>query len=423
VSSGALRIAVIGSGISGIVAAHLLQRRHAVTLFEKKSYVGGHTNTVNVDDGPDAGTPVDTGFIVCNDKTYPTFHRFLKDLGVRWRWADMSFGFHDETTGLQYAGTTLSGLFAQPVNALNPRFLHMLWEIRRFSRLALRDLGNHRLDRISLGWYLRRHRFGAGFIDNFIVPMGAAIWSTRADRMLRFPAWTFIRFFKNHGLLELKDRPRWQTIVGGSQSYVRAFLARFAGTVRLNARLAAVIRSESGVTIRHDDGQDEHFDQVVIAAHADEVLRVLGDPTPDERRLFGAWRYERNRVVLHTDEAVMPPNRRAWASWNYTREARADRGAALSMTYDMNRLQGLKTRRRYLVTLNRKGPIHESRVLREFHYRHPLYTTASIATQPEIAALGGTNNTWFCGSYHGFGFHEDGAKSGAAVAAGFGVTL
>lgn len=418
-----LRIAVVGAGVSGIVAAHRLARLADVTLLERRPRLGGHTHTWIVPDGPDAGTAVDTGFIVCNDKTYPNFHRFLAELGVGWRWSDMSFGFHDEVTGLQYAGTDLNGLFAQRANIVSPRFLTMLLEIRRFARQAMADIAANEdaLARQTLGQYLARHRFSAPFINDYLVPMGAAIWSTPPGRMLRFPALAYIRFFRNHGLLGLADRPRWQTIIGGSHSYLRAFERQFPGRIELGAHIRTIRRDGAGVRLVMDDGTERPFDKVVLGVHADQVLPLLEKPTDEERELFGVWRYQANRVVLHTDVAVMPPNRRAWASWNYTREAGTGADGPLSMTYDMNRLQGLRTRRRYLVTLNRRGPIDPRRVIAEFVYTHPLYTRASIATQPRVAAMQGTMNTYYVGAWQHYGFHEDGTRSAVEVARLLGV--
>ncbi|MDX2177218.1 MAG: FAD-dependent oxidoreductase [Candidatus Sumerlaeia bacterium] len=418
-----LRIAVIGGGAAGVSAAHLLQRAHDVTMFERNSYVGGHTNTVVLGDGPDAGTPVDTGFIVLNNKTYPTMHRFLKSLGVPWRWSDMSFAFWDERTGFRYAGTDWNGLFAQRSNLASPRFWRFLAEIRRFCRLAGEALDGGRLDGITLGEFVRRERFDGFFVRGYLLPMGAAIWSTSARGMLRFPARTLVAFFRNHGLLSMENRPRWQTVVGGSQSYVKAFLRSFKGEVFTASPVEALERREDAVRVRLASGELRLFDHAVVATHADEALRLLADPSEEERRLLGAWSYNRNHTLLHFDTRVLPPEPRAWASWNYVRESGGDADGNLSVTYDMNRLQGLATRRRYLVTLNRAGVIDPKRVVREFQYTHPLYTEASIATQEPLRRLNGERRTHFAGSYFGYGFHEDAIKSGVAVAKAFGQEL
>ena len=416
-------VAVVGGGVAGIVAAwELAKSGWEVTLFEKQGRVGGHTNTIVVPDGPDAGTAVDTGFIVCNDKTYPNFHRFLAELGVAWRWSDMSFGYHDEETGLQYAGTDLSGLFAQRANALSPEFLSLVAGIVRFNGPALADLAAGRLAGLTLGRYLDERRFSVPFVRHYILPIGAAVWSTGLDGMLDFPAETFVRFFKNHGLLSLTGRARWQTVVGGSHSYLKAFLAKFPGTVRAGAGVEALRRLPSGgVEVRTAVGEPERFDRAVVAAHADEALALLADPSADETRLLGAWTYSRNRTLLHNDADLLPPNRRAWASWNYRREAGEDGTGPASLTYDMVRLQGLRTKERWLVTLNPRREPRPSSVLRELDYRHPRFDFRALASQARLPSLNGVRSTWFCGSYHGYGFHEDAVKSALAVAAGFAV--
>lgn len=422
-STGRMRVAVVGGGVAGIVSAWLLSRKHDVALLEANDYVGGHTNTVEVPSGPDAGTRVDTGFIVLNDRTYPNLHLFLRRLGVRWRYSDMSFGFHCERSGFQYAGTNLAGLFAQRSNALRLGYYRFLAEIARFGRVAKQDLDEGALEGITMEEFLREHGFSRRVARDYVLPMGAAIWSTPAGRMRRFPAETMIRFFDHHGLLDLSDRPRWQTVVGGSQSYVRAFLGKFTGTVRTRTPVAGILRLEDGVSVRLVDGPAEKFDAVVVSSHADQALRMLEDPTDDERRLLGAWRYERNRTVLHTDISVMPPLRDAWASWNYTRERGGNEREHMSMTYDMNRLMGLRTRRRYLVTLNRAGEYAPGSIIREFNYTHPLYDRAALDSQRALPRLQGVRNTWFAGSYFGYGFHEDAVRSAVEVGRAFGVEL
>ena len=414
-------VAVIGGGVAGIVSAWELSKAGwSVALFEKEARVGGHTHTVLVEDGPDAGTPVDTGFIVLNDKTYPGLHKFLAELGVSWRWSEMSFGYHDAGSGLQYAGTSLSGLFAQRGNLLSPSFWSFLMEIGRFGRVASADLDAGALEGAPLGDYLRARDFSRAFVDHYAAPMGGAIWSTGLSEMMDFPARTFVRFFKNHGLLSLADRPRWQTVTGGSHSYVKAFLARFTGRVERGAGVASLRRlSGGGVEVSVRGRAPERFDRAVVACHADEALALLADPSDAERRVLGAWHYLDNRTVLHTDESFMPPNRRAWASWNYKREPGEDGRSGVSVTYDMNRLQGLDSRRRYLVTLNPRREPRPGTVLRDLNYKHPGYGFAAIGSQAELPSLSGTRDTWFAGSYHGYGFHEDAVQSALAVARSF----
>lgn len=418
-------IAVVGAGVAGIVASYILQRKHRVTLFEKNDYLGGHTNTIPIPAGPDEGAPVDTGFIVLNEKTYPLLHRFLKQLNVPVRNSDMSFGFHCERTGLQYAGRGLKGLFAQRSNLLNPSFLKLVYELFRFGKIAKTDLTRHVgiLKQLNLGEYVMINRFSPYFVDNYLLPMGAAIWSAPSSQMLLFPAETFVRFFNNHGLLTIKDIPTWQTVVGGSFSYVKEFVKMFRGQIRFNSKIQQIQRENDAVIIQSADGTNHQFDKVVLACHADESLGLLSKPTEDESRLLGTWKYNINHTILHTDDAVMPPNPNAWASWNYTRESTETQEDRLSVTYHMNRLQGLNTKRQYYVTLNRAQKIRDSEIIREFYYTHPVYSFDAVKNQHELPSLNGQRNTYFCGSYFGYGFHEDAVRSGVEVARHFGLEL
>lgn len=404
------RVAVIGGGVAGIVAAHRLQKTHDVTLLEQSDYLGGHTHTIAVPDGPDAGTPIDTGFIVFNEATYPHFIRFLEELGVPSRRTEMSFGFQCVQSGLVYAGNDLNGLFAQRSNLINPQFYRFLLEIGRFSRQATLDLDTGQ-DLGTLEQWTRRHRFLPYMVENYLKPMAAAIWSCPAGQVAAFPARAFLLFFRNHGLLSFRNRPSWRTVSGGSWSYVKAFTGKFTGTIRLGAGVERLDRTDDGVLVTCKEGVRERFDQVVIATHADQALQLLGDPTPEERRLLGPWRYEANSTVLHTDLSVLPPMRRAWACWNFRREAGKGADRPVYVTYGMNLLQGLTTQRQYLVTLNRPGNYDESTVIARMIYHHPVYTADSMATQPELSSLNGVNHTWFCGSYFGYGFHEDAVRS------------
>lgn len=416
------RVAVIGAGVAGITTAHLLQRRHEVVLFEKENRLGGHTNTVVLPDGPDAGTPVDTGFIVCNDWTYPNFLKLLGELRVAVRDSDMSFSFNCLRSGLEYAGTNLNTLFAQRRNMLSPPFWRMLLDIIRFNRNALAALESGRLAGLTLGGLVDAGGYSRRFTEHYLLPMGAAIWSTPSAEMLRFPAEAFVKFCRNHGLLNIEHRPTWKTVVGGSISYLRAFERRFRGSIRLASPVAHVRRENGRVVVRPGNGPDEVFDAVVIASHADEALAMLADPSDDERRLLGPWRYQENLTLLHTDPRVMPRARRAWSSWNYVREDNADE-ADVSVTYHMNRLMGLTTRAEYFVTLNGARPPRDGAVVRETMYAHPTYTFDSLGTQAHLPRLQGVRGTYFCGSYHGYGFHEDAVRSGLAVAAQFGESL
>ncbi|MDX6769249.1 MAG: FAD-dependent oxidoreductase [Elusimicrobiota bacterium] len=416
-----MRVAVIGSGVAGIVSAWELSKAGwEVALYEKERRLGGHTHTVVVEDGPDAGTPVDTGFIVCNDRTYPGFHRFLAELGVGWRWSDMSFGYHDENSGLQYAGTGPSGLFAQRSNLLSPAYWRLLAGIVRFNAPALKDLERGAFSGLTLGEYLARRGFARAVVEHYVLPIGAAIWSTGLDGMRDFPAEAFVRFFKNHGLLSLTDRVRWQTVVGGSHAYLKAFRARFPGEVLSGAPVESLRRlAGGGVEVTARGSAPRVFDRAVVAAHADEALALLADPSPEERELLGAWSYSKNRVLLHTDASFLPADPRARASWNYRRVAGEDGSGPASLTYDMNRLQGLKAAKTWLVTLNPRREPAPGALVRELAYAHPTYTFRSLRTQARLPSLNGRRSTWFCGSYFGSGFHEDAVRSALAVARDF----
>ena len=421
--SNKFKIAVVGGGVAGIVSAYLLQRKHQVSLFEQNGYLGGHTNTIKIKDGPDAGLAVDTGFIVLNDKTYPLFQKFLKHLDVGTRDSEMSFGFQCRQSGLVYAGNDLNGLFAQRRNIFNPTFYRFLLEIGRFCRQAREDLVSGTVQKITLGEYLRRGHFSSFMIDNYLLPMAAAIWSTPALRTADFPAEAFLRFFKNHGLLSFRDRPQWKTVVGGSSAYVKAFRNCFSGDIFLNAGVAKVFREPDGVRLQFSDGHCRVFDKVVIATHADQALHLLGDASADEQRLLSPWQYQRNHTVLHTDAGLLPAQKSAWSAWNFTRETTGNHSMPVYVTYYMNRLQGLQARQHYCVTLNYPHDFRSETVIARFDYQHPQYTFASMATQPDLPRLNGQQHSWFCGSYFGYGFHEDAVRSAVGVAEDFGVTL
>jgi predicted NAD/FAD-binding protein len=403
-------VAVIGGGVAGIVAAHLLQKTHRVTLFEQGDYLGGHTHTIAIPDGPDAGTPVDTGFIVFNEATYPHFIGFLAELGVPSRLTEMSFGYHCLETDFVYAGNNLNGVFAQRSNILKPQFYRFLLEIGRFCRQGKVDVAGSE-DLGSLEEYVQRHHFLPFMVDNYLKPMAAAIWSTPTAEVTAFPARAFLLFFRNHGLLDLLNRPAWRTVAGGSNSYVKAFKASFVGTIHLNTKIRSIFRTDGGVQVHFADQHHEAFDQVVLATHADQTLHLLGDPTPEETRLLSPWQYEENQTVLHTDLSLLPPMRRAWSCWNFRREGSSSAIQPAYVTYAMNLLQGLTAGKQYLVTLNRPSAYDERQVIARMVYHHPTYTNASMATQASLPTLNGVRNTWFCGSYFGYGFHEDAVRS------------
>jgi predicted NAD/FAD-binding protein len=418
-----LRVAVVGGGVAGITAAYLLQQHHDVTLIEKNATIGGHTHTVLIPDGEDRGTPVDTGFIVLNDRTYPCFNRLLQQLQVPIQPSDMSFSYFSEDSGFQYASRDVNSLFAQRRNFFDPGFLRLLLEIVRFNRVASRELRQNRLDGLTLGAFLERFRFGPRFRDQYILPMAAAIWSSPDAEVADFPMATFARFFQNHGLLTVRDQPQWYVVKGGSHTYVKAFMARFSGTLQPAAPVAGIRRSQAAVTVRLADGSQASYDHVVIAAHADEAFRLLDDPSEDEKRLLGPWRYSTNRVVLHTDPGFMPSNPRAWASWNYTREAGAPPQAPVTLTYHMNRLQRLQTRQDYFVTLNPGRQIADRHAIKRLTYTHPMFTFATLETQSGLSRLVNRERTSYCGSYFGYGFHEDAVQAAVRVAESFGIAL
>lgn len=418
-----LRIAVVGGGVAGVTAAYLLSRNHLVTIFEKNSYLGGHTNTIVVPDGPDAGTAVDTGFIVCNPTNYPNFYKLLARWGVELRDSDMSFGFHCEQSGLRYMGPALLEFVQTPANFLRPAFLHMLLAQRRFNRAALSDFESERLRDISLGQYVRELKCPRYFIENYLLPLSAAIWSSPDHDMLEFPAATFVAFFRNHGMLELGKRPRWQTVVGGSHAYLKAFKRQFPGEILLNTPAVQIERRIGKVMLRLGDGQAREFDRVVIAAHADEALRMLVDPSSDEKRLLSSWSYHRNQITLHTDDRVLAPPQRLWASWNYFRRRGADPANPVPITYYMNRLQGLNTIRDYFVTLNGGDGIDPEKIIYTTEFTHPAYRPESVRSQNGLREICGVNSTYYCGSYMRYGFHEDAVSSAAAAASQLGCPL
>jgi predicted NAD/FAD-binding protein len=413
-----LRIAIVGTGAAGLAAAWGLHRRHDVTLFEQDARPGGHVHTVVLEDGPDAGAAVDTGFIVMNERNYPNLVRWFDQLGVGTQASCMSFSYQDRASGFHYAGTGLDGLFSHRPNLASPQFHAMISDWVKFNRRARRDLANGFSGTPSLAEYLDEVRPSRAFVERYLMPMGAAIWSAPAEAMEAFPAESFLRFFDNHGLLSLRQ-PRWRTVTGGGHAYVRALLARLRGRVRSGTPVRSIARRDGRVMVRTASGT-ESFDRVVVATHADQALELLEDPSPDERRVLGAWSYSRNHVVLHTDTALLPPRRRAWASWNYTAPA-AGRGSAVQVTYYMNRLQRLRVRGQYCVTLNPGGAVRDEHVVREITCTHPVYDRAALASQRELHRLNGRRATWFCGSYFGYGFHEDAVRSGLEVARTFGL--
>lgn len=410
-----MRVAVVGSGIAGLTVAAGLAGRHQVTVLEAEAWVGGHTSTVDVDeDGRQVA--VDTGFIVFNDWTYPNFVALLERLGVAWQPSNMSFSLQCERTGLEYNGTSVNSLFAQRRNLVNPRFLHMIWEILRFNRIAPRFLADGD-EQTPLGDWLARNGFDGAFVEHYVVPMGRAIWSAEADAMLRFPARFFIDFFHRHGFLSVDDRPQWKAVTGGSREYVRRLAAPFAGAIRTSTPVVSVRRLPHEVVLRARGGETFHADAVVFACHSDQALAMLDDASAAERAILGAFPYAPNDVTLHTDESLLPRRALARAAWNY--HLRREPGRGVALTYDMNVLQSLTTRRRYLVSLNLDDRIDERKVLRRFSYSHPVYTPEGVAAQKRHGEISGKRRSFYCGAYWRSGFHEDGLVSGLTVLSQF----
>ena len=415
-----MKIAIIGTGISGLTAAYVLNREHEITVFEKNDYIGGHTHTHSIDSN-DRSLAVDSGFIVYNEVTYPHFIKLLNQLKVERQKTTMGFSVKSVAKNLEYAGNSLKSLFAQHRNYFRPSFLIMLWDILRFNKKAKADL-DMLSPEVTLGSYLSENRFSQAFTHNYVIPMGAAIWSTKARSMLEMPALFFIRFFKNHGLLQMKNRSGWWVIKGGSKQYVKKMIEHFSERICLNTAVTSIKRLQEKVAIRTgSDNNEEIFDAVVIATHSDQALDLLADPSPQEREILGALPYQQNEALLHTDDSVLPERKLAWASWNYHLNQNTDQ--PIAMTYNMNILQSLAAPETYCVTLNSNQLVDKDKVLKELQYEHPLFTRAGIIAQQRKGEISGVNNTYYCGAYWRNGFHEDGVVSALEVCSDFGLTL
>lgn len=394
-----------------MVAARQLAPNHHVTVFEKNNYIGGHTNTIATELGGETFA-IDTGFIVFNDWTYPNFIALLEELGIESQPSQMSFSVRCAGTGIEYNGHSLNTLYAQRRNLLRPRFHRMLLEILRFNREALRFLEQDS-ETATLGEFLDDNGFQGLFVTHYIVPMGAAIWSMDPVYMREFPARFFLEFFRNHGLLNVRNRPTWRVVKGGSWKYVAALTAPLKDRIRLSTPVTAVHRGKGGVTVTSDRYGSERFDHVVLACHSDEAISLLDDASPSERSVLGAIRYQSNEAVLHTDSSILPERRKAWAAWNYHIPENGSERVAL--TYNMNILQGLEAPRQFCVTLNRGGLIDPRSILKRIDYAHPMYEPASVAARRRHDEINGVRNTWYCGAYWGYGFHEDGVNSALKV--------
>jgi len=412
-----VRIAVVGSGISGLICARLLAREHHITIFEADSRVGGHTNTVSVTLG-DENHEIDTGFIVYNERTYPNFTRILRDLNVPTSATAMSFSVRCDRSNLEYNGTSLNGVFAQRTNLLRPGFLRMLRDILKFNQEGPIDL--HRVPRDqTVGDYLRENKYSPQFSEQYLLPMGAAIWSCPCEEFARFPIHFILEFYANHGLLSLRDRPVWRVINGGSRQYIRRLIAPFADRIRLETPVTSVRRTDDEVIVTHAEGE-QSFDEVVLACHSDQALRMLQDADSVETDVLSAFPYSDNSAVLHTDTSVLPKRRRAWAAWNY--RIATNESSRPTVTYNMNLLQHIESAHTFCVTLNNDDGIDPQSVVRRFRYSHPLFSVDRSRMQARHDELIRHRRTSYCGAYWRNGFHEDGVVSALAVCRRFGIS-
>jgi uncharacterized protein len=414
-----VRIAIVGSGISGLTCAHLLHDDHQITLFEAGHHLGGHTHTLDVEHGG-RRYAVDTGFIVFNEAKYPGFVRLLSQLGVSSQPSSMSFSVRDERSGLEWNGSSLNALFAQRANLLKLSFHRMLADLLRFRREARALLLDRRDDGVTLGAYLEAQRYSREFVEQCLIPMGASIWSADPARLAEFPARSFVQFFENHRFLD-QEQPGWRVVKGGSRSYVAELTRPFRERIRLGTPVESIRRFPDRVEVTPAGGAPETFDQVVLAAHSDQALSVLADPTPAEREILSAIPYQENEAVLHTDDSVLPRSRRAWGSWNYLVPEKES--GRVAVTYNMNRLQGLDAPTTFCVSLNLGNRIDPAKVIRRLRYHHPVFTSEGAAAQRRHEELLGPNRTFFAGAYWGYGFHEDGLQSALAVCRRFGKEL
>ena len=400
-----MKIAIVGSGISGNSLAYTLSKEHDITLFEKNNRLGGHSHTHEIiSQGKKIN--VDTGFIVFNKKTYPLFTKLLDELNVHYEKSDMSFSVFSKDRNFEYNGTTLNTLFSQRKNIFNYKFIKMIYEIIKFNKVALTLLSAK--TEISLETFLRQNNFSDYFCKNYILPMGSAIWSSNINSMLKFPAVFFVKFFNNHGMLNINDRPQWLTVTNGSKEYVEKLTASIKKNIKLNCPVKTVKRNKDSVEIKSSDGT-EIFDYIFFACHSDEALKLIIDPSAQEKKVLSSIPYSKNEVTLHTDESIMPNNKLTWAAWNYNIDSTDDMPIAL--TYNMNILQNLKTQQTILVTLNDNGNINPKKVLKKINYDHPLFSLRSVEAQKSYGIISGVNRTGYAGAYWGNGFHEDGISS------------
>ena len=416
-----MKIAIIGSGISGLTCAYMLNRKHDITIFEKNDYIGGHTHTHEIEHNGIKWN-VDSGFIVYNERTYPNFINILDRLGVERQLTRMGFSVKSEKNDLEYAGHSLNGLFAQRSNLFRPSFIRMLRSMWRFNSEARADLKG--LDsETTLGEYLKSNGYPEEFIQHFIIPIGAAIWSTVPNQMMDMPAIFFIRFFENHGMLQIVDRPNWWVITGGSKRYVEKMVDGFENKIRLSSPVKNVKREDGSITVQFGANslESENFDSVIFATHSNQSLAMLDSPTKEEVEILSAIKYQKNDALLHYDDSILPKRKNAWSSWNYLLDE--DQNKAVALTYNMNILQSLKSDRTFCVSLNSGNLIDESKIIKELSYDHPLFTTSSTNAQSRKHEISGKNNTYYCGAYWRNGFHEDGVMSALDVCKDFGESL
>lgn len=416
------KIAIVGAGISGLLSAYLLNREHDVTLFEANEYLGGHTHTKQVQSGGKT-YPVNTGFIVFNDWTYPNFIKLMDQLNIKSESSEMSFSVRDENTRLEYNGTSLNSLFAQRSNLFKPSFWLMVKDILRFNKQTVEMVKNNSVsNEQTLGEFVKENGYGDRFIHHYIIPMGSAIWSASADVMMEFPLKFFLKFFNNHGMLSVDERPQWRVITGGSHAYVESLIDSFRHNIHLNTPISSVKRSPDSVKIKTISGDTYEFDQVVFACHSDQALKMLDEPTAQENEILSAIPYQMNEVVLHTDTRLMPKKKLAWAAWNYHIPQRLSEFSMV--TYHMNALQNFDDAADdFMVTLNRTVEIDPSKIIEKYNYAHPVFTADGMIAQSRHSEINNTNRSHYCGAYWFNGFHEDGVNSALRVAKSFGIEL
>ncbi len=400
------KLAIIGTGIAGMGAAYFLNNKYDITVFEKDNYVGGHTNTITVKEGTN-DVFIDTGFMVFNKITYPNLTKLFQKLDVKIKPTDMSFSVTHTQSGLEYSGTGLDGLFAQRKNILNPAFIKMLFQINRFNKEALETLDNPAYANYSLSDYVEQKGYGKDFLNKYLIPMSSAVWSSPPDLMLRFPVKTLVRFFYNHGFLGMNTQHQWYTVVDGSQSYREKIIEQYRNKININNGVKSVKRDNNKIVITTVKDEVHYFDKVIFASHADESLKLIEDPTTLEKSILSVFKYQPNTAILHTDEQIMPKNKKVWSSWNYRIEPKPT-GVKTSTIYFMNKLQHVSKNTNYFVSINDPGNVKQNKIIKEIKYDHPLFDLASINAQENIQQLNKQgNNTYFCGSYFKYGFHED----------------